>query len=85
MDWVSLEGRTLPFTVNPSKEEEMVELTYLQLQEKFGNQFVARLDGQVICSGKTFEELVQKMKAQGVDETKVILEYIEPKGEVVVY
>lgn len=63
----------------------MAELTYLQLQEKFGNQFIARLDGQVICSSKTFEELVQKIKAQGIDETKVILEYIEPKGEVVVY
>jgi len=63
----------------------MLQLTYLELQDKFGDQFIARLDGQVICSGKTFEELVQKMKAQGVDETRVTLEYIEPKGEVVVY
>jgi hypothetical protein len=63
----------------------MGELTYAQLQAEFGGQFIAQSNGQVLCSAKTFEELVRKMKAQGVDETKVIIEYIEPKGKIVVY
>jgi len=49
-----------------------------ELQEKYGGQFVALRDGQVVAAGKTYGELLATVQRAGLDRASLTMEHIEP-------
>lgn len=63
----------------------MAALDYLLLQERYGGQFVAHRDGEVIASAETYDELMDRLEHMAVDWTRIVIEYIESADSVHVY
>ncbi len=59
--------------------------SYIQLQEKFGGKFIARINSHVIASAKTSKALCDKVRNQIGRNPKMMIEYIEPKGAICIY
>jgi prepilin-type processing-associated H-X9-DG protein len=54
-------------------------------RKQFAGGYVAWLDGHVILSAKTDEELCNRLDQTSVDQSRVSIEYIEPVDVVRVY
>ena len=52
--------------------------SYLQLQEKYGGQFVALCDGKVVAAGRTYGELAAAVQHAGLNRDQLVFEYVEP-------
>lgn len=59
--------------------------SYPDLQGKYGGQFVAFRDGEVVASGKTYRELLEAVRHAGLDRAKLTFEHIEPADALRVY
>ncbi len=51
---------------------------YAELQEKYGGQFVALRDGEVVAAGKTYRELVAAVEGAALDRAQLTFEHVEP-------
>ena len=56
-----------------------------ELSRKYNKQFIAVKGGQLIATGKTFDEVLDKVKKIGVDPASVLIEYLPDKGEIILY
>jgi len=63
----------------------MTELEYAQLQARYGGQFVAHRQGQVLAYAHTYEELQRQLEALDVQDQEIIIEYIERPDCAYVY
>ncbi|MFH1562049.1 MAG: DUF5678 domain-containing protein [Nitrospirota bacterium] len=63
----------------------MTSETYIQLQEKYGGNFIARVEDQVVATGTTSKEMIEEVTRKNVDQSNLVFEYIEPKGTICVY
>lgn len=59
-------------------EAPMAAPTHTALQEKYGGQFVACRDGEVVAAGKTYRELLAALQHTAPDRAQLTFEYIEP-------
>ena len=55
-----------------------------QVQEKYGEQFVAVIDKTVKASGKNSKDVVENLKKQGSDPIKAIIMWIPKKGQIII-
>ncbi|MEW6619895.1 MAG: DUF5678 domain-containing protein [bacterium] len=58
---------------------------YIQLQRKYGGNFIATMNDQIVAVAKTQKELTYKITEKKLKRKDVIYEYIEPKGAICVY
>lgn len=58
--------------------------SYVQLQEKYGGKFIAKLDKRVIAAAKTSKTLWNKVRKR-IGNPNLIIEYIEPKEAICIY
>ena len=65
--------------------EIMPELDYAQLQARYGGQFVAHRQGQVLAHAPIYEELQHQLEALDVQDQEIIIEYIERPDCAYVY
>jgi hypothetical protein len=63
----------------------MKSISYSQLQERYGGKFIAKVNSQVIASAKTSKTLWNKVRDRIGNSSKMIIEYIEPKGALCTY
>lgn len=54
-------------------------------RKQFAGGYIAWLDGKVILSAETYDELCDRLDETPVDETRVSIEYIEPIDVVRVF
>jgi len=54
-------------------------MEYAELQERYGGQFVALRDGEVVAAAPTHGDLVRELDAKGIDVTKVVFEFVRRK------
>lgn len=63
----------------------MSETDYAKLQERYGGLYVARRGEDVRISGRTFDELVEKMDEIRTELGELVIEYIEPIESIAIY
>lgn len=63
----------------------MAQIDDLKLQERYGGQYVACRDGQVIANAPTYDELSDHLDALGAEGDDLIIEYVEPVASIRVY
>ena len=62
-----------------------IEDNQLQQRKRFAGGYVAWLDGQIILSAETYDELCDRLDQMPDYEARVSIEYIEPIDVVRVY
>ena len=61
-------------------------MNYIELQKKYGGGFVAFLGGEVVAYGKTFGDVLEKVKKKGfLEKEDLMFDFIEEEGAVCVY
>lgn len=58
---------------------------HLQLQERYGGQFIARRDGEGLAAAPSYEGLRQRLEELELDWARIVIEYIEPADAAHVY
>jgi len=56
-----------------------------EFAQKYPQQFVAVKNNQLIAIGKSFEEVIAKVKEKNIDPSLVLIEYIPGKEEIIFY
>ena len=56
-----------------------------EFAKKYPRQFVAVKDNQLIAVGKSFEEVIIKVKEKNIELSLVLIEYIPGKEEIILY
>jgi len=56
-----------------------------EFSHKYARKFVAIKDQQVIAMGDNFENVLDDIKKKGIDPSRVLIEYIPDKGEIILY
>ncbi len=63
----------------------MRQLDYAELQEKYGDKYMATRDTEVVASAETLGELAQILAERNVDDGSVVFRYVRPKDEACAY
>lgn len=63
----------------------MKKEVYIQLQKRYGGQFIARQNGSVLVHANTYTKLLREIEKQRVDRRKLLVEYVEPRDSICVY
>ena len=53
--------------------------------QRYPKQFIAVKDDKLIVVGKSFEEVLSKVKEKGINLSSVLIEYIPDKEEIILY
>jgi hypothetical protein len=66
--------------------EFMAECNYAQIQARYGGQFIAYRNGQILASAPTYEALQNQLEALKIqDDEDLIIEYVERSDCAYVY
>ena len=57
----------------------------LEFSQKYARKFVAIKDKKIIAIGDNFENVLNDIKKKGIDPSRVLIEYIPDKGEIILY
>ena len=57
----------------------------LELSQKYARKFLAIKDKRIIAIGDNFENVLNEIKEKGIDASRVLIEYIPDKGEIILY
>lgn len=60
-------------------------VSYAKLQRRFGGQFIARTNGHVLASARTYRQLLKAMQQQHLNRRHVIIGYVPPKDAICIY
>jgi len=60
----------------------MGKLDYTHLQQHYGGQYIARQEGKVIASAKTYDALSDALENLPVVWESLVIEYVKPVGSV---
>lgn len=61
-------------------------MNYSELQKRYGGGFVAVLHGDVVAHGKTFGEVLDRVKEKGVlEDEDLTFDFIAEEGAICVY
>lgn len=75
----------LRMAVSITKNNKYMAERYKELQEKHGGKVVAVSNGKFLYSAETTEEVLQKLKADKVDLSTVLIEYVPEPGVVILF
>lgn len=69
-----------------SSEEDLEWFSenFSEIQEKFSNKLIAIKDKKIVASAKTSEELLNLLKKDGIDESEVLIEVVNPNNEIII-
>jgi len=56
-----------------------------EFSHKYARKFIVIKDQQVIAMGDNFENVLNDIKKKGIDTSRVLIEYIPDKGEIILY
>lgn len=57
----------------------------LEFSHKYAGKFIVIKNQQVIAIGDNFENVLKDIKERGIDPSRVLVEYIPDKGEIILY
>ena len=57
----------------------------VEFGQKYPKQFIAVKENELIFVGKSFEEVLSKVKEKGLEPGSVLIEYIPDKEEIILY
>lgn len=56
-----------------------------EFSEKYPKKFVAVFDSELIAVDDNFDNILIKIKERHIDPSMVLVEYIPPKGQIILY
>lgn len=56
-----------------------------EFSQKYARKFIAIKNQQIIAVGDEFEDVLRRVKEKGIDPSRVLIEYIPDKGEIILY
>lgn len=66
-------------------ENTLADEKTAEIQRRYGGQYIARVDDQVIASAASYRELSRQIDQKGLNWGKLIIEYVEPATSVSVF
>ena len=60
-------------------------ISYAKLQRRYGGQFIARENGKVLASGKTYRQLLQALRKRRLSRQRLIVGYVPPQKAICIY
>jgi len=60
-------------------------VSYGTWQRRYGGQFIARDNGHVLASGRTYRQLLQAIRRRHLNRQRLTIGYIPPKDAVCIY
>ena len=60
-------------------------ISYAKFQQRYGGQFIAREDGKVLASGKTYRQLLQTLRKRRLSRQRLIVGFVPPKKAICIY
>ena len=57
----------------------------LEFSQKYARKFLVIKDQRIIAIGDNFEDVLNEIKEKGIDASRVLIEYIPDKGEIILY
>jgi len=57
----------------------------LEFSQKYARKFLVIKDQRIIAIGDNFENVLTEIKDKGIDTSRVLIEYIPDKGEIILY
>jgi len=57
----------------------------LEFSQKYAKKFLVIKDQRIIAIGDNFENVLNEVKEKGIDASRVLIEYIPDKGEIILY
>lgn len=56
-----------------------------EFSQKYEKKFVAVYNSSLIAVDESFEEVIKKVREKNIDPSVVLIEYIPPKGQIILY
>lgn len=66
-------------------DSKFISNNSLEFSHKYARKFIAIKDQQIIAMGDNFENVLNDIKERGIDPSRVLIEYIPDKGEIILY
>lgn len=64
----------------------MKSISYIKLQDKYSNKFIARHGTKIIATGKTLRQLFLRLSQKNIPyDNRIIIGHVPPKGAVCIY
>ena len=60
-------------------------ISYAKLQNRYGGKYIARRGDQVVASAGTYDELIEQLRALGVERTELVIAFIPSPDVFYVY
>ena len=57
----------------------------LEFSQKYAKKFLVIKDQRIIAIGDNFENVLSEVKEKGIDASRVLVEYVSAKGEIILY
>ena len=57
----------------------------LEFSQKYPRKFLVIKDQRIIAIGDNFENVLNEVKEKGIDASRVLIEYVPAKGEIILY
>ncbi len=67
------------------EDNNWLQQKYEEMQEKYSKKYIAVKNKKVIASGKSMDELINKLKEMGEKPDLLVVEFITPKGTITIY
>lgn len=67
----------------------MAQGEYAELQLRYGGQYVARRDGEVVASAESYEKLIARVRERvetgSLAWSDIVIEYVDPATVIAIY
>lgn len=63
----------------------MTDLNYEQLQQIYGDRYIAHRDGRVVAHAQSYDELCDELERRDARWDELVIEYVESADFVRVY
>jgi len=63
---------------------EYFRKNFEDIRERLEGEFIAIKNQKIVAFAPDKSILIKKLKKEGIDESEVLIEYVKPKGEIII-
>jgi hypothetical protein len=64
---------------------KMKELDHIELQRRYGGQYVAGRGGEVLVNARTYKELEDELDKRSESRDELVIQYVTPADVIVIF